>query len=264
MRRDAARAGSPSRRADSAVPAAPSATADGAEARVLERCPVPPVVETPVRTGSVQKGGATLLPRLPMIVLALALVAGATSRAAAEAPSLEICGNCIDDDGNGLVDLADAACCAPERTAAMELREGIIAPGDETSRLRLTATLGGGARISAGGQQVLMQLGSAPNGSFCASMPPSAFRGTADRLRLGREAVAGARGVRRMSLRRQPDGAVRWQARGRRVGFSTDGRQGSLDILLLLADATAPGEGARCFAARAFFRPGRKGTLVAE
>ena len=79
MRRDAARAGSPSRKADSAVPAASSATADGAEARVLERCPVPPVVETPVRTGSVQKGGATLLPRLPMMVLALALVAGATT-----------------------------------------------------------------------------------------------------------------------------------------------------------------------------------------
>jgi hypothetical protein len=185
---------------------------------------------------------------------------GATSQAIA----LEICGNCVDDDGNGLVDLADAACCAPERTAVMELREGRIAPGRETSRLRLAATLGGGALLSAGGQQVLMQLGSAPNGSFCASMPPSAFRGTAEKLRLTREAVAGARGVRRMLLRRQADGAVRWQARGRRVGFSTDERQGSLDILLLLADATAPGEGARCFAARAFFRPGRNGTLVAE
>jgi len=110
MRRDAARAGSPSRSGGSAVPAAPPATADGAEARVLERCPVPPVVETPVRTGSVQKGGATLLPRLPMIVLALALVAGATSRAAAEAPSLEICGNCIDDDGDGKIDARDPEC----------------------------------------------------------------------------------------------------------------------------------------------------------
>ena len=205
-----------------------------------------------------------MLPRLPMMVLALALVAGATSRAAAAAPSFEICGNCIDDDGNGLVDLADAACCAPERTVAMELRAGVIAPGGETSRLRLAATLGGDALISADGQQVLMQLGSAPNGSFCASMPPSAFRGTAEKLRLGREAVAGARGVRRLSLKRQADGAVRWQARGSRVGFSTDERQGSLDILLLLADATAPGEAPRCFVARAFFRPGRNGTLVAE
>lgn len=201
-----------------------------------------------------------MLQRLPRFVLALALVCGATSQAAA----LEICGNCVDDDGNGLVDLADAACCAPARTAAMELREGVIAPGAETSRLRLVATLGGDALISVDGQQVLMQLGSAPNGSFCASMPPSAFRGTAGKLRLTREVVAGARGVRRMQLKRQPDGALRWQARGRRVGFSTDQRQGSLDILLLLADAAAPREGARCFAARAFFRPGRNGTLVAE
>ena len=264
MRRDAARAGSAPRSADCVVVVVAPPAPGPPEARVLERCPVPPVTETPVRTGSVQKGGATLLPRLPMFVLALALVASATSRVAAEAPSLEICGNCIDDDGNGLVDLADAACCAPERTAAMELLEGIIAPGAETSRLRLAATLGGDALLSAGGQQVLMQLGSAPNGSFCASMPPSAFRGSAEKLRLGREAVAGARGVRRMQLKRLPDGAVRWQARGRRVGFSTDERQGSLEILLLLADATAPGEGARCFATRAFFRPGRNGTLVAE
>ena len=264
MRRDAAPAGRASRNAGSTIARGPTRLPERPEARVLERWSVLPVLETPVRTGSVQKGGATLLQRLPSLILVVALLSGATNQVAVEAASLEICGNCLDDDGNGLVDLADAACCAPERTAAMELREGIIAPGDETSRLRLTATLGGGARISAGGQQVLMQLGSAPNGSFCASMPPSALRGTADRLRLGWEAVAGARGVRRMSLRRQPDGAVRWQARGRRVGFSTDERQGSLDILLLLADATAPGQGARCFAARAFFRPGRKGTLVAE
>ena len=201
-----------------------------------------------------------MLQWLPRFVLALALMCGATSQAHA----LEICGNCLDDDGNGLVDLADPACCAPERTAPMELREGIIAPGAATSRLRLAATLGGDAPLSAGGQQVLMQLGSAPNGSFCASMPPSAFRGTADRLRLGREVVAGARGVRRMLLRRRPDGAVRWQASGRRVGFSTEERQGSLDILLLLADAADPTASPRCFVARAFFRPGPRGTLVAQ
>ena len=201
-----------------------------------------------------------MLQALPRFVLALALMCGATSQAAA----LEICGNCLDDDGNGLVDLADAACCAPERSAPMELREGIIAPGAATSRLRLAATLGGDAPLSAGGQQVLMQLGSAPNGSFCASMPPSAFRGTADRLRLGREVVVGARGVRRMLLRRRPDGAVRWQASGRRVGFSTEERQGSLDILLLLADAADPTTSPRCFVARAFFRPGPRGTLVAQ
>ena len=205
-----------------------------------------------------------MLQRLPSLILVVALLSGATSQVAVEAATLEICGNCLDDDGNGLVDLADPACCVPDRTDAMELREGIIAPGAETSRLRLVATLGSGARLSAGGQQVLMQLGSAPNGSFCASMPPSAFRGTEEKLRLAPGIVAGARGIRRMILKREADGAVRWRARGRRVGFSTDERQGALDILLLLADATAPGDGARCFAARAFFRPGRNGTLVAE
>jgi hypothetical protein len=176
--------------------------------------------------------------------------------------SLEICGNCLDDDGNGLVDLADAACCAPERTASMELVTGLIAPGPETSRLRLTATLGASVGLSPDGQQVLLQLGTAPGGAFCAAMPPSAFRGTPRKLRLARGAVAGANGVRRMVLRQRADGSVGWRARGRRVGFSTDEREGSLDVLLLLADATHPGAAPRCFTGRAQFRPGPRGTLV--
>jgi hypothetical protein len=55
---------------------------------------------------------------------------------------------------------------------------------------------------------VLLQLGSAPGGTFCASLPPSAFRGTSRKLRLTGDAVAGARGVRRMTLRRAADGAI--------------------------------------------------------
>lgn len=203
-----------------------------------------------------------MLPRLPSFVLIVTLVLGAPHALAAEA--FEICGNCLDDDGDGLVDLADPSCCAPERTAVMELVDGRIAPGVATSRLRLAATLGAGVQLSPDGQQVLLQLGTEPNGSFCASMPPSAFRGTAEKLRLAGRAVAGARGVRRMVLARTADGTIRWRARGRRVGFSTGERAGAIDILLLLADAAEPDAAPRCFRARAFFRPGPRGTLVAE
>ena len=224
----------------------------------MERGPVRPVLETPVRVGGVQRGGASFLPRLPALLLVLLLAA------AGDVFALEICGNCLDDDGNGLVDLADPACCAAERSAAMDLAEGRIAPGVTTSRLRLAATLGGGVSLSPDGQQVLLQLGTVPGGTFCASLPPSAFRGTSRRLRLTGDAVAGARGVRRMTLRRAANGAIHWRTRGRRVWFSTDERQGSLDIRLLLADATDPGPAPRCFAARAFFRPGPRGTLIAE
>jgi hypothetical protein len=203
-----------------------------------------------------------LLPRLPSFVLVVAFALGASQALAAEA--FEICGNCLDDDGDGLVDLADPSCCTPERTSAMDLVAGRIAPGVATSGLRLAATLGAGVALSRDGQQVLLQLGRVPGGSFCASLPPSAFRGTARKLHLSRRAVAGARGVRRMILAQTADGAVRWRARGRRVGFSTDDREGALDIFLLLADAMNPGAAPRCFAARAFFRPGPRGTLVAE
>ncbi|MGH6691633.1 MAG: hypothetical protein ACREF4_13255, partial [Gammaproteobacteria bacterium] len=161
-----------------------------------------------------------MLPPLASFVLVLALAFGAAQGRAADVP-LEICGNCVDDDEDGLVDLADPACCAPEHTAAMHLVEGLIDPAVATSRLRLAATLGAPVPLSPEGQQVLLQLGTAPNGSFCASMAPSAFRGTAEKLRLGGAATPGARGVRRMVLKQGADGAIRWRARGRRVGFST-------------------------------------------
>jgi hypothetical protein len=208
----------------------------------------------------VQRGGASSLPRLPSFVFVAAIIlAGASDTLA-----LEICGNCLDDDGNALVDLADPACCAAERSAAMDLVDGRIAPGTTTSGLRLAATLDGAVDLSPDGQQVLLQLGSAPGGSFCASLPPSAFRGSPNKLRLTGGAVAGARGVRRMTLRRAGDGTIHWRVRGRRVWFSTDERQGSLDVRLLLADATDPGRAPSCFEARAFFRPGPRGTLIAE
>jgi hypothetical protein len=190
------------------------------------------------------------------LVLTLAVAGGAAAGA------LEICGNCLDDDGDGAVDLGDADCCAAARTAPMALLAGTIAPGRETSGLRLAGRLAPGAALSPGGQQVLLQLGTAPGATFCASMPPSAFRGTARRLRLARGPVPGARGVRRMLLCRTRDGTVRWRAAGRRVGFTAEGSAGTVDVLLLLADGTDPAAAPRCFAARAAFRPGRHGTLV--
>lgn len=199
-----------------------------------------------------------MLPRMPGFVLLLALASGA-----AAAPALEICGNCRDDDGDGLVDLADDACCPGARTAAMALEVARIAPGATASGLRLRATLAAAGPLSPRGQQVLLQLGTAPGASFCASLPPSAFRGGPKRLRLARGAAAGSRGLRRMTLRQAADGTIRWRAGGRRVGFTTADRGGALDVLLLLADATDPAAGARCFTARAEFRPGRGGTLVA-
>jgi hypothetical protein len=46
------------------------------------------------------------------------------------------CGNCVDDDGNGLVDAADPACLA----ASLALRSGVLLPGPR-GRATLSATL---------------------------------------------------------------------------------------------------------------------------
>src|SRR5262249_52290823 len=53
----------------------------------------------------------------------------------------ERCGNCVDDDGNGLIDFEDPACCSGPAAFAGTPRQGRIAPRGGQSFLRLQATL---------------------------------------------------------------------------------------------------------------------------
>src|SRR5439155_17016837 len=58
-----------------------------------------------------------------------------------DASSSEICGNCIDDDGNGLTDFEDPACCLQSSTFTMKLKEGRLHPHGATTRLALRSVL---------------------------------------------------------------------------------------------------------------------------
>src|SRR5262249_6186608 len=89
--------GGPSEKRPLRRPSGRRVTRPAPAARVLERGPVRPVLETPVRAGSVQKGGATLLPRLPSSVLVLALLLAAADGRASEAPCA-VAADCDDSD----------------------------------------------------------------------------------------------------------------------------------------------------------------------
>src|SRR5205814_2170061 len=54
---------------------------------------------------------------------------------------VEQCGNCVDDDGNGLTDFEDVACCAQIRTFRMTVSQGKIIAGNGTSNFLLRAIL---------------------------------------------------------------------------------------------------------------------------
>src|SRR5262249_50766266 len=63
---------------------------------------------------------------------------GQTTTTTLPGSAREICGNCVDDDGNGLTDLEDPACCGTN--AALSLKNGILRA---TKRRGTTVTLRG-------------------------------------------------------------------------------------------------------------------------
>jgi hypothetical protein len=55
------------------------------------------------------------------------------------APPVEICGNCVDDDGNGLTDFEDPACCP--FTFESTVTSGRLVPAEVASAVNLCSTL---------------------------------------------------------------------------------------------------------------------------
>src|SRR5439155_441253 len=51
-----------------------------------------------------------------------------------DAAPAEICGNCIDDDNNGLTDFEDPACCLQSGTFTMTLKAGHLRPHGSATR----------------------------------------------------------------------------------------------------------------------------------
>src|SRR5947208_2963251 len=94
-----------------------------------------------------------------------------------DASSPEICGNCIDDDGNGLTDFEDPACCLESSTFTMKLKEGRLHPHGATTRLALRTVLArSGLAVNPLDDDVVLQI--RPEGGtdvFCARIPAADF-----------------------------------------------------------------------------------------
>src|SRR5262249_58723115 len=87
----------------------------------------------------------------------------------------EICGNCLDDDHDGLTDLEDPACCAIAGT--MQIEHVRVVPRRGRSGLTLSGALHGmdlGA-LRAGGRDVVLQLRAADGSPFCARIPAASL-----------------------------------------------------------------------------------------
>jgi hypothetical protein len=178
----------------------------------------------------------------------------------------EECGNCVDDDANGLTDYEDPSCCTAPRRFPMVLRKGGITRSQkkQETRLRLRSILSssGMADVDPSKQTVYLQLRDPAGASiFCARIPATSFktkRGTRFKFRDRDGGLASAGGLRRVSIVKAKDGSVRLLAKGKGVPFDLPSA-GAIEITA----AFAPAEGdAVCSAARRPFRTGKNGKLV--
>jgi hypothetical protein len=175
----------------------------------------------------------------------------------------EICGDCVDNDGDGRTDFEDPACCA--RVLATDAFHGRIVPRATASRLRLQAELGPSPVTAPDGltQDVFLQLRdeAARGDLLCARVPAAAFVGRrrAFRFRDRKRTVASARGLQDMSVRIGRRGQVRLKTRGARVAM-VDARQGRVRVTVAMY-GTGGAENA-CWSSTVPFRANRAGKLV--
>jgi len=176
---------------------------------------------------------------------------------------VEVCGNCIDDDGNGRTDFEDTACCAGSRRFVQILKQGRIKPHKQGggTRLKLKAILAsdGLSDVDPTTQDVYLQVRESSGVSlFCAKMPASAFRRKGRkhvfRFRDERGLVASALGLKRVSVRVDRHGRTRFGAVGKRTALVPP-EAGALEITVAFQSPVP--EDARCSAAVRAFRTGK-------
>ena len=147
----------------------------------------------------------------------------------------EICGNCIDDDGNGLTDFEDPACCPTGRTFTMLVRKLLLKPrGGARTRLRLKTTLAeaGLADVDPLTEDVYLQIRrTGMLDALCAKVPALKFMHMHRAFKFWdmHHRVASAKGIEDMTIVVRKDGSVRLRTQGRRVRMDAPG-PGELQI----------------------------------
>jgi hypothetical protein len=144
----------------------------------------------------------------------------------------EICGDCIDNDGNGLTDFEDPACCEQLRTASLKLSRGRIVAGQSTSKLRLKSSLRL-AGIDPLSQDVFVQLRPAGgNDMLCARVPASHFMRRRNYYWFwAGNPIDGAQGIHDMKIKMRRNGNLSFRIRGQKVQLAGP-HQGSVQVTL--------------------------------
>jgi hypothetical protein len=179
-------------------------------------------------------------------------------------PSAETCGNCLDDDGDGLTDFDDPQCCGGG-AGALTLARTRIAPKSTRSKVSLGATLGTVDGFGSGpSPEVQLQVGE-PGGPtrWCAHVPADRLKGKklSRKFRDRAGTLAGAQGLQQLLLKgRKRDGSVKLTAKANQAALQTP-KPGPVGVTVGLWAANASPATARCRSTIATFRTHKKGAV---
>jgi hypothetical protein len=181
-------------------------------------------------------------------------------------PPVEICGNCIDDDGNGLVDWDDPACCAGGVSTPLDLRALRIRGRNDGPALKLVARLAGLDLTDLKPSTRTLYLQLTPDGAgplVCATIEATRLHATRRRLRFTdrRGLVPEADGIDRVRIRLRRGGNVTLKAIGRGLGFATPG-PGTYRVIVGVRDLAVADSEVSCLGATATLEATRDGTGV--
>ena len=179
----------------------------------------------------------------------------------------EICGNCIDDDKNGLTDFEDPVCCPRATTFVMTIKRGRLRPVGDRSKLRLRSLLAssGLEGVNPRKQDVFLQIRQAGDTKdlLCLKVPAENFvkKRRSFRFRDKKHLIASAMGLDKMRIVVKKSKRVRFRAFGKSVQIHTPA-PGSLQVTVAFHDRTSDANN-MCSTQTQAFRTGRRGRLRA-
>jgi hypothetical protein len=168
----------------------------------------------------------------------------------------ELCDNCVDDDGDGLLDFEDRDCCV---AAPLTLGKSRLRPRDAgTSTVKLKAKLAASPLADSASQDLQLQLRGG-GATLCARFPAATLERRPKRLEF-RDVdgvVPSARGITAVTIKEKKQGA-KVAVFGPAAQLAVLG-PGPFTVTLGFRDPTTAEATNRCAAATATFRPAKRG-----
>jgi hypothetical protein len=173
----------------------------------------------------------------------------------------ELCGDCVDNDANGLTDFEDPTCCTSPFT--MSLKRARLTPKGTASKLGLNVTLAraGLTRVDPTSQGLSLQFRPAQASDIlCARIRANGFTRKKNTFKFKDPSgtMPGAQGLTKVVVKIANDGSVRLRARGKQVKVGP-AQPGMVQITAGFVGPNGVASANRCSRALQTFRPARKG-----